>query len=66
MRSRIKSGKKRELDELTAGGTGQMARGQGACAQSLPELKNINFPHGSGPTFIRPPKIQKEEHTRQV
>jgi hypothetical protein len=36
------------------------------CAYSLPESDNLNFPHCSGPTFIRPPKIQKEEHTRQV
>lgn len=30
MRNKIKSGKKREMDELTAGVTGPMARGKGA------------------------------------
>ena len=32
VRNKIKSGKKLELVELTAGGTGRMAKGKGECA----------------------------------
>jgi hypothetical protein len=76
VRNKIKSGKKREMDELTAGVTGPMARGKGAyennsehfdsvCCERCHQSELLTL-HGSGPTFIRPPKIQKEEDTRQV
>ena len=77
VRNKIKSGKKPELVELIAGGTGRMARGKGQCADCATASRHITFQTfalffclslfcDSGPTFIKPPKIQKEEDKRQV
>ncbi len=45
MRNKIKSGKKHELDELTAGVTGPTARGKGECEYNSKHFHSICVEH---------------------
>jgi hypothetical protein len=45
VRNKIKSGKKREMDELTAGATGPMARGKGAYGNNAEHFDSVCCEH---------------------